>query len=369
MKNEIVSMNIPEMSISAVIEKLSKLYINLINKGMPLKSLLTPFFWGAAGVGKSQGVYSIAKEIEKGTGKKTIVTDIRLLLMSPTDLLGVPMADAERKFTDWLRPRLFDFDSSDDVINILFLDELSAAPPQMQAVAYGICLDRKVGTFDLPPNCIVIAAGNRTTDKSVSYKMSKALCNRMMHFNIVSEYERWRAWAVENGISDKIIAYLAFDHSRLCVEPGSSDLAFCTPRMWANVSTLLEAYDGELDDDVREMIAASVGNDTLIEFENFCKGYINLPPVADILKGRCTTMPKGHDVMFATVSSLVALLRSKGEEVTADELDNVCAYVTRLPRDFCMLFMKDIIRIPDMNLRLMKSGSFQAWLMKNKNYI
>lgn len=52
-------------------------------------------------------------------------------------------------------------DSSDDIVNILFLDEISAAPQSVQAAAYQITLDRVVGEHKLPDNCIVIAAGNR----------------------------------------------------------------------------------------------------------------------------------------------------------------------------------------------------------------
>lgn len=66
-------------------------------------------------------------------------------------------------------------DSSDDIVNILFLDEISAAPQSVQAAAYQITLDRVVGEHKLPDNCIVIAAGNRVTDKSVALKCQRHL--------------------------------------------------------------------------------------------------------------------------------------------------------------------------------------------------
>ena len=361
-------MNIPSLSVSHVIKRLTKLYCGAINHGISLKNFFTPFLWGAAGVGKSAGVYQLAELIQEETGKTTTVTDIRLLLYSPVDLKGIPSADEERRFTNWLMPKIFNLNPAADHINLLFLDELSAAPQQVQAAAYQICLDRKIGEFALPDNCIVIAAGNRTTDQSVSYKMPKALCNRLMHFNVKSDYEEWRAWAVENKISDKIIAYLGFDNSRLCVEPESSDLAFCTPRSWAAVSAVLRACGGE-PSLVHDLISAHVGKDTAIEFEAFCKGYINMPPISEIVKGRCKELPKTHDVMYATVSSLVAVLNDKGDELTVSELDNICAYAIRLPKDFCMSFMKDANRIKDMNFRLMKCNVFQSWLSQNKNFL
>lgn len=80
-------------------------------------------------------------------------------------------------------------DASDDIVNILFLDEISAAPQSVQAAAYQITLDRVVGEHKLPENCIVIAAGNRTTDKSVAFKMPKALANRLMHIEVEGSFK------------------------------------------------------------------------------------------------------------------------------------------------------------------------------------
>lgn len=185
-------MNIPGLTVSEAKGQLLRLYATAAEKGVPFRKLPTPFYWGSPGVGKSESVYQLADELAEVTGKSVDVTDVRLLLFSPVDLRGVPVADAERKFTNWLKPKIFDMREGDDLINILFLDELSAAPQSVQAAAYQICLDRRVGEHSLPENCIVIAAGNRTTDHSVSYKMPKALANRLIHFNIISDFRAWK---------------------------------------------------------------------------------------------------------------------------------------------------------------------------------
>ncbi len=116
--------NIPIVSVNKLVDALTRLYVRAVNSGMPLKHLPTPFLWGAPGVGKSDGIRQIAKRISKATGKRVDVTDVRLLLYTPADLIGIPVADKERKFANWLRPHIFNMDSSPDCINILFLDEL-----------------------------------------------------------------------------------------------------------------------------------------------------------------------------------------------------------------------------------------------------
>lgn len=368
MELENTNMNIPTVSVSEVTTLLGKVYTNAVNNIMPFKEIPTAFLWGSAGIGKSEGVYQLADIIGKNTGKSVTVTDVRLLLFSPVDLRGVPVADSDRKFTNWLMPRIFDMDGSKDVINILFLDELSAAPQSVQAAAYQICLDRKIGEHKLPDNCIVIAADNRTTDKSVSYKMPKALCNRLMHFEIRVDFTSWKDWAYSNGIDERIIGYLSFDNSKFCVEPETSDMAYPTPRSWSFASNILKAMDCT-PKDAHSLISGCVGNDTALEFENWCRVYRTLPSVDDIMKGRNAPYPKTHDALFALTASLVTAVRSKGGDISLNELENVCAYAKRFPSDFAMSFFKDILADDNIRIKSMKCQSFNEWFKRNKQYI
>ena len=167
------------MAVGKMVDKLSQSYCTIIQKGLPVKTMPSVMLWGPPGVGKSQAVRQIAKIIERNTEKEVHVTDVRLLLFNPIDLRGIPTSNADKTSAVWLKPQIFQMDPSDEVVNILFLDEISAAPQSVQAAAYQITLDRVVGEHQLPENCIVIAAGNRVTDRSVAYNMPKALANRL----------------------------------------------------------------------------------------------------------------------------------------------------------------------------------------------
>lgn len=191
------------------------MYCSVIENGTGLGALPSVMLWGAPGVGKSQGVRQMAATIEAVTGKHVHITDVRLLLFNPIDLRGIPTANEDRTLAVWLRPQIFDMDPSSEVVNILFLDEISAAPQSVQAAAYQITLDHTVGEHRLPDNCIVIAAGNRVTDKSVAYKMPKALANRLLHLEVSTDTESWRAWAVSHGINEKVIGFLSFKPDKL----------------------------------------------------------------------------------------------------------------------------------------------------------
>ena len=101
------------------------------------------------------------------------------------------------------------------MINILFLDEITAAPQSVQAAAYQITLDRVIGEHKLPENCIVIAAGNRVTDKSVAYNMPRALANRLLHITVKGDPDSWHDWAVKSGIHRFVTSFLEYNPTAL----------------------------------------------------------------------------------------------------------------------------------------------------------
>lgn len=362
---ETISNNIPEVTVKDAVSQLKTLYVKAIELGVDFKALPTPFLWGPAGVGKSQGVFQLAESMEEETSKSVVVTDVRLLLFSPVDLRGIPVADESRQFSNWLLPSVFKMNEDKNTVNILFLDELSAAPQSVQAAAYQICLDRKVGEHKLPENCIVIAAGNRTTDMSLSYKMPKALCNRLMHFCIRSDFGAWKEWAIKNNIDGRIISYLAFDNSRLCTAPNSSDLAYPTPRSWSFVNTLLKTTAAK-PHEIHHLIAATIGVDAAVEFESWCKMFYKLPSIDDIFKGQCLNYPKSYDVYYALVVSLTSAVISRRERITAQELENVCTYAERFPADFAVTFFRELNAVEELKPKLMKCEALNRWLIKNK---
>lgn len=365
MKMENTNRNIPKVSVDEVVEMLSLLYAGTIQTRQPFKSIPTPFLWGPAGVGKSEAVVQLARRLESLTGKTAAITDVRLLLFSPVDLRGVPVADEHKKFCNWLMPRIFDMNPDSGHINLLFLDELSAAPQSVQAAAYQICLDRKIGEHTLPDNCIVIAAGNRTTDQSVSYKMPKALCNRLMHFDVETNYPSWLKWAVAHDVDSRVIGYLAFDNSKLCVEPESSDTAYPTPRSWAFVSNLLKTADGDLEK-IHPLISACVGTAAAIELATWSTTHAELPRVEEVLSGRNPAYPRSYDALLAFTASLVAAVHSRRERLALEELENVCRYVKKFPTDVAMTFYTDLQKTEAIRLKLMKCPSCREWLTANK---
>lgn len=331
------NLNIPVLSVGEATDILSETYTIAIKNGVSPKLIPSVMMWGPPGVGKSQAVRQIAKDIERETGKVARVTDVRLLLFNPIDLRGIPTANADKTLAIWLKPQIFQMDSSDDIVNILFLDEISAAPQSVQAAAYQITLDRVVGEHQLPDNCIIIAAGNRVTDKSVSFKMPKALANRLLHIEIEGSYESWNTWAVKAGINAKVLGYLASHTGRLFgFNPANDDLAFATPRSWEMVSSLLN----NINDDVKKMfplVAGLVGSGTAIEFMSWIKVFDKVPKMEDVFNGVASIKPSSMDSLYATVSAMSIYARDVKND--AVKIGHSLSYAQNFPSDFRALLL------------------------------
>ncbi len=363
MSKDINLSNVPVVSTGKIIEILSDAYAALIIGGVPLKTFPSVMLWGAPGVGKSQAINAVKKEISARTGKKCVVTDVRLILFNPIDLRGIPSADKDKKFAVWLKPKIFDMDGSDDVVNILLLDEISAAPQSVQAAAYQLTLDRRVGEHSLPENCVVIAAGNRTTDKSVSYKMPKALSNRLMHFDVKPTFDSWKKWATAAGINRAVIGFLSFKNEYLNrFDPSSDDLAFATPRSWEMVGNVLNFVSGDVKR-VYEIIAGLVGTGVAAEFKSWCKIYDKLPDINKIFDGKERRVPESVDALYALISAMAEYAGRHKYEY--DKIENSIRYAELLPPDFSVALIKDYFDIEKgYKEKLMNVPAFLKWLSK-----
>ncbi len=353
--------NVPAMDMNRIVEDLSHMYSTVLLGGQKLKDLPSVMLWGPPGVGKSQGVRQIGDRIHRATGRKVCVTDVRLLLFNPIDLRGIPTANEEKTLAVWLKPKIFQMDEGQNVVNILFLDEISAAPPSVQAAAYQITLDRTIGEHRLPENCIVIAAGNRTTDKSVTYKMPKALANRLLHIQVEGSFTAWKLWAVRAGIHPKVLGFLSFRRDHLMkFNPGSEELAFATPRSWEMVSKLLTTV-GEDVDKLYSLIAGLVGVGMAMEFRSWCKVFKDLPRMEDIFDGLSPAPPRETDGIYALCAAMTAYARENRDDLEA--IANSITYADKLPLDFATMLIKDYMYLEEnYRQKLMRLPEFSRWL-------
>ena len=352
--------NIPLIDVDKSINILSTMYTNVINNNVNLSKMPSVMLWGPPGVGKSQSIRELASILEENTNKSVVITDVRLILFNPIDLRGIPTANEDKTLAVWLKPKIFDMSDSKDIINILFLDEITSASPSVQAAAYQITLDRRVGEHKLPDNCIVIAAGNRVTDKAVAYQMPSALANRFMHLEIEANYESWNRWAILNDINPKVLGFLKFRSTYLhTFDPKTSSLVFSTPRTWELVSNILNNVSDNIND-VFDLIAGLVGSGIATEFKGWARVFKDLPDVKDIFDGKNAAIPTNTDTIYALTSAMVTYAKKYKDDL--DKIANSIRYAEKLPPDFALILLKDYMYIDkDYKLKLLRIPEYEKW--------
>ncbi|HAX78307.1 MAG TPA: ATPase [Cyanobacteria bacterium UBA11372] len=258
-----------------------KAYLNnLVNKNLKISTMI----WGAPGIGKSSIVAQIAQENQIG------FVDVRLSQLAPTDLRGLPVA--EDGISKWYPPEFLPRSGA----GILFLDELNMAPPAMQGVAQQLILDRRVGSYEVPPNWFVWAAGNRKEDRAAVFDMPSPLANRFLHLQVQPDFESFKIYALATNVHEQIIAFLSF-RTPLLHKLDPQQPAWPSPRSWVMASHL---HDASLD------IAPAVGSETAAEFAAYIQLYENLPDLTVILDGFGDKIPFPNEpsVRYATTIGL-----------------------------------------------------------------
>ena len=257
--------------------------------------------WGPPGIGKSDIIKQLGSELEAH------VIDIRLSLWDPTDIKGIPYFDSVDSTMRWAPPSELPSQEMAGKYKqvLLFLDEMNSAAPAVQAAAYQLILNRRVGTYTLPDNVVIVAAGNRETDKGVTFRMPAPLANRFVHLELAVDWDDWFEWATENKIHKDVVGYLTFSKKDLYdFDPKSSSRAFATPRSWSFVSELLEDDDTDVDT-LTDLTCGSVGEGLAVKFMAHRKISSKMPNPTDILSGKVKEMKsKEISAMYSLTVSL-----------------------------------------------------------------
>lgn len=278
------------------------------------------FLWGPPGIGKSDVVKQIGESLDAH------VIDIRLSLWEPTDIKGIPYFDSNTSRMNWAPPiELPDAEMAARYEKIiLFMDEMNSAAPAVQAAAYQLVLNRRIGTYTLPDNVFIVAAGNREADKGVTYRMPAPLANRFVHLEMAVNWDDWFSWAADNRVHKDVVGFLTFSKKDLYdFDPRSGSKAFATPRSWSFVSELLADDDGD-EVTLADLTAGAVGEGLGIKFMAHRKIASKLPNPSDILKGKVKKMDtKEISAMYSLTVSLCYELKDASDKKEKDWNDQV----------------------------------------------
>ncbi|MBF0470292.1 MAG: AAA family ATPase [Gammaproteobacteria bacterium] len=309
--------------------------------------------WGPPGVGKSQIVLQV------GIKHQVEVVDIRLSQMEPSDLRGIPFRNGA--LVEWAVPLLLPNDGRNGSRGILFLDEITSAPPSVSAAAYQLILDRRLGEYRVPDGWAIIAAGNRQGDRGVTYTMPAPLANRFSHFEVDVHLDDWVEWAYLNGIDEAIIAFLRFRPELLFdFDPAHNPVAFPSPRSWEFAHRALKKFSHR-PALLLESLQACVGTVAGIELNAFVENLENLPDIDAILRGEEVEIPAEIDLQYAVASALVGrAVAVRGGEGAATVYGMILNFANRFPqKEMGVMLVSDLHRA--IGSDLFSLPEFEPW--------
>ncbi len=294
--------------------------------------------WGPPGVGKSQMVAQIAAR------HQAPVIDIRLSQMEPSDLRGIPFRNGNQ--VEWAVPAMLPDARHHGSAGILFLDEITSAPPSVSAAAYQLILDRRLGEYRVPDGWAIFAAGNRQGDRGVTYAMPAPLANRFSHFEVETHLDDWVAWAYRSGIDERVIAFLRFRPELLFdFDPAHNPVAFPSPRSWEFAHRSLQKFGG-YPQLLQGTLQACVGPAAGVELHAFVSSLEQMPDLDAILAGAEVPVPREIDLQYAVAAALVGrAIRARGTAEGSTVIGRILDYAGRFPqREMGVMLVSDLHR-------------------------
>lgn len=276
--------------------------------------------WGPPGVGKTATVTAVADTL--GLPLEVVLASIR----EPSDFSGLPVIREDGVSMEapaWAR-RLAQAGKG-----ILFLDEISTAPPAVQAALLRVVLDRVVGDLPLPPGVAVVAAANPPEQAAGGWDLSAPLANRFCHLTWSLDTQGWvdgmiqgwrspsvprlpECWQGFIPASRALVASFIRHRPHLLLQvPASEDQAgkaWPSPRSWDMAARLLAASDAAQagDDIAASLVAGCVGDGAGLEFLAWRKA-LDLPDPEEILRNPDKfRVPERGDQAFAVLTAVVS---------------------------------------------------------------
>jgi ATPase family associated with various cellular activities (AAA) len=290
--------------------------------GVAVAARVPVLLWGAPGTGKTSAIRAMAAAMDLPC--ETVIASIR----EPSDFAGLPVISG--KSVNFAPPRWAQR-LAEHGTGILFLDELSTAPPAVQAALLRVVLERTVGDLTLPADVAVVAAANPPEQAADGWDLSAPLANRLCHLSWETTPKAiaqglasgWAApevpllpegWESGEPLSRGLVS--AFLHVRpaLALAPPTDAAAagrgWPSPRTWemaARLMTAAKAADTGTGDEARSaLVRGAVGEGAGVEFLAWLVD-MDLPDPEEVLANpESFRLPERGDRAYAALASIAA---------------------------------------------------------------
>lgn len=273
---------------------------------------------------------------------------------------------------------------------MLALEEFNSAAQSVQAAAYQLVLDRRLGEYEVPEDVFILGMGNRDTDKGVTYKMPTPILNRFIHVEMRVDFDDWQRWAITNFVHSDVVGYLsAFKQKLFQFEPANASRGFATPRSWEFVSDIIKANEDLPESILLGLVAGAVGDGDGVQFVAHRKSAKDLPSAEDILSGKVAKMPQQRtdtSLQYALATTLCYELKERDQRLKREhgdswaktparqewikQADNFLAFImVNFQPEICIMAAKAAIQMHRLPFDTQKNKYFDEFANKYKDFI
>ncbi|WP_405541739.1 MoxR family ATPase [Streptomyces phaeochromogenes] len=145
---------------------------------------LPVLLWGEPGIGKTAALTQLAASLDLPL--TTVIASVH----EPSDFSGLPViGDDPAEQGVPMAPPDWAVRLVRSGRGLLFLDELSTAPPAVQAALLRLVLERRIGALQLPPGVRIVAAANPRSSAADGWELSPPLANRFVHLQWTHDHD------------------------------------------------------------------------------------------------------------------------------------------------------------------------------------
>ncbi|MEV4575334.1 ATP-binding protein [Nonomuraea jabiensis] len=305
---------------------------------------LPVILWGAPGTGKTSSVLALGARL--GLPVEVVVGSIR----EPSDFSGLPVL---RDGGTWFAPPRWAERLAEAGHGLLFLDELTTAPPAVQAAMLRVVLERTVGDLTLPDEVRIVAAANPPDQAADGWDLSAPLANRLIHLHWqVEAADIAEGFATGFAVPEPapapgpeavararalVGAFLRVRPELVLAVPDSPERAgrgWPSPRSWEMAARAVAACEGgKADGEVlAELVLGAVGEAAGFELISWLRD-LDLPDPQTLLTDPHAPLPTRVDRLYAVLGAVVSHVLADGSPQAWEQAWTVVARVARTAPD------------------------------------